>query len=1116
MAFEPQRVRQCLKDFAFERLFVEELGWDRHTEQLPVSVDDHEFTLSGVAEKKGVVALLCPPLSDGQIPDRDTQLKIHRKVARSRHQHVIIYADAKRTQQVWQWVRREPGKPIAPRYHTYYAGQSGEPLVQKLQKMAFSLDDEEGLTHAEATSRVRAAMDVVGRITKRFYDRFKVEHDRFQHFIKGIPGKGDERWYASVMLNRLMFIYFIQTKRFLNDDPDYLKTKLAESKKRGKDRYYRQFLTALFFEGFAKRRHSATTKKLLGDVPYLNGGIFLPHEIEERYGKKIKIPDSAFEKLFAFFQEWTWHLDERPLRNDKEINPDVLGYIFEKYINQKQLGAYYTKEDITGYISRNTVIPYLFDVARRKCKIAFEGEQSVWRLLQADPNRYIYDAVKHGITVDALAEPPRPLEAPLGLPPEIAAGLSDVSKRTQWNTPAPSRYALPTEIWREVVARRRRYEEVRAKLAAGEVRDVNDLITLNLDIEKFAQDVIGTADPDLVSAFWHAIERVTVLDPACGSGAFLFAALNILEKLYEGCIDRMQEFVAELERPGVKHHPARYSTFRKVLARMTEHPNREYFTFKSIIISNLYGVDIMDEAVEICKLRLFLKLVAQVERDDSKPNMGIEPLPDIDFNIRAGNTLVGFATREAVRQAIETESGGQSKLLAPDQKAELAHIEEQAEIADRAFRKFHEMQVEHDMDSKEFTRAKDTLRTRLSKLEDELNHHLAAEYAVDVKKKGAYEKWLKTHKPFHWFVDFYGIMGAGGFDVVIGNPPFVAYSKVIKEYTVRGYRTEESKNLYAFVAERSAGIVHDGSRAGLVLPIALVSIAANMKLRKLLARGFAPSYFSNFAIRPAKLFSGVEQRLTLFLGLRSRAEQSEAYTSKYNQWFVAERPFLLDTLEYSLTHVEAEPSMLQKVGSQLAARVLTKIEKCDGGVVADALKKSGALRLFFHRTPGYWIRCMDFEPFFRSPHGTRSVHHIRELALPDADMAALVGSVVSSTLYFLWFFASGNCRNLTLEDVKAFPLPELPSGDLVVVRELFKRLMEDYQDKSEIKTRGEARFQEFNWIASKPIIDQIDHVLARHYGFTDEELDFIINYDIKYRMGLAGGGGGQEKDEEAD
>ena len=54
------------------------------------------------------------------------------------------------------------------------------------------------------------------------------------------------------------------------------------------------------------------------------------------------------------------------------------------------------------------------------------------------------------------------------------------------------------------------------------------------------------------------------------------------------------------------------------------------------------------------------------------------------------------------------------------------------------------------------------------------------------------------------------------------------------------------------------------------------------------------------------------------------------------------------------------------------------------------------------------------------------------------------------------------------------------------------------------KTTGRVEYDEFYLKLSKPIIDKIDRVLAEHYGFTDEELDFIINYDIKYRMGREG------------
>src|SRR5207237_744705 len=152
--------------------------------------------------------------------------------------------------------------------------------------------------------------------------------------------------------------------------------------------------------------------------------------IESRH-ESIDIADEAFERLFAFFEAYQWHLDERPLRADNEINPDVLGYIFEKYINQKQMGAYYTKEDITAYIAQNTVLPLLLDAAEKKFASDFRPDGPVWRLLRDDPDRYLYPAVRQGID--------------LPLPDDIAAGLDDVDRRGGWNRPAAEGLALPTE-----------------------------------------------------------------------------------------------------------------------------------------------------------------------------------------------------------------------------------------------------------------------------------------------------------------------------------------------------------------------------------------------------------------------------------------------------------------------------------------------------------------------------------------------------------------------------------------------------------------------------------------------------------------------------------------------
>ena len=115
-------------------------------------------------------------------------------------------------------------------------------------------------------------------------------------------------------------------------------------------------------------------------------------------------------------------------------------------------------------------------------------------------------------------------------------------------------------------------------------------------------------------------------------GVFVCGA-ELLEPLYGACLEAMRGFVSDLERSQSILPRARekLEDFREVLRRLEGHASERYFILKPIIIGNLYGVDIMEEAVEICKLRLFLKLVAQVEKKED-----IEPLPDIDFNVRSG------------------------------------------------------------------------------------------------------------------------------------------------------------------------------------------------------------------------------------------------------------------------------------------------------------------------------------------------------------------------------------------------------------------------------------------------------------------------------------------------
>ena len=169
----------------------------------------------------------------------------------------------------------------------------------------------------------------------------------------------------------------------------------------------------------------------------------------------------------------------------------------------------------------------------------------------------------------------------------------------------------------------------------GEVTSINDLITYNLNIEQFAQDVISKSEgPELVRAFWEGISTsVSVLDPALVDPELSCLPHSIswspcTPPVWTRCDSSSKT------RKSQNEHTTRKASTTSVKwreNRWASHENETYFILKSIIIDNLYGVDIMEEAVEICKLRLFLKLVAQLETYEQ-----IEPLPDIDFNVRCG------------------------------------------------------------------------------------------------------------------------------------------------------------------------------------------------------------------------------------------------------------------------------------------------------------------------------------------------------------------------------------------------------------------------------------------------------------------------------------------------
>ena len=371
---------QYIRENYFKGLFITEMGWNRFYGQadiLTIELDNIKYQMTTVAERNGFQVIVCPV---SFIPTASVCRNIDCRLRKYANDYICIFYIPDSEHHQWA----VPVKTIEKRGMVlveYETAEKADFLFSKITDLSFDLG--EVTTIVDVKERIQGSFAVNSeKITKDFYAGFRKEHKAFANFITGIDDNikternQNKQWYTSVMLNRLMFCYFIQKKGFLDGNFNYLKDKLEwVRKEKGENRFFKSFysgfLSELFHEGLNSPQHGDEFEEKYGRIPYLNGGMFEKHRLEQEYAD-IDISDDAFIRLFNFFDTWRWHLDTRITASGKDINPDVLGYIFEQYINDRaQMGAYYTKEDITEYIGKNCILPFLMDKTAESSSTSF-------------------------------------------------------------------------------------------------------------------------------------------------------------------------------------------------------------------------------------------------------------------------------------------------------------------------------------------------------------------------------------------------------------------------------------------------------------------------------------------------------------------------------------------------------------------------------------------------------------------------------------------------------------------------------------------------------------------------------------------------------------------------
>ena len=354
---------------------------------------------------------------------------------------------------------------------------------------------------------IRAALDQafdVEPVTREFFAEYKRIFEGAMVSVAGF-GEGEEeskRTFVQTLFNRLMFVYFLSRKGWLRfgENADYLNALWRDyGKGLGDGNFHRDRLRPLFFSGLNNPNSRDLTEGLrtvIGDVPFLNGGLFEDTDLDRRGG--ITVPDAAIRQvLTGLFDRFNFTvMESTPFDIEVAVDPEMLGKVFEELVTGRHdSGAYYTPRPVVSFMCREALKGYL------------EGQDT-------------------GLEAEALAR----------------------------------------------------------------------------FVDHHDTEGIGVAQARRVA---EALAEVTVVDPACGSGAYL--------------LGMMQELIELQVR----------------LFNVTQDAKSLYDLKLEIIQRNLYGVDIDDFAVNIAMLRLWLSLAIDYEGETP------EPLPNLDFKVVCGDSLLG-------------------------------------------------------------------------------------------------------------------------------------------------------------------------------------------------------------------------------------------------------------------------------------------------------------------------------------------------------------------------------------------------------------------------------------------------------------------------------------------
>ena len=561
---------------------------------------------------------------------------------------------------------------------------------------------------------------------------------------------------------------------------------------------------------------------------------------------------------------------------------------------------------------------------------------------------------------------------------------------------------------------------------------------------------VTTHDATLLGDLKEEIDKklcnVKICDPAIGSGAF---PMGLLRELF---------FCRSAIEPNIMENAAKIK--------------------RHIIQNNIYGVDIERGAVDIARLRFWLSLIV----DEKSP----EALPNLDFKIMQGNSL------------LEQYKGADLSTMT-DKKVTAEGItlfDSMLDVYRKNLRdKLSEYYAcpEHDKKVQLRKDISDIVKQELM----EQGIHIDFE-GIDLSANSQFFLWHT------WFHDVFSRPSKEGFDIVIGNPPYGAkYDNQTKRYYKNTYVTANSirglqkgsLDTYTLFIELGYNLLRKNGSFAYIVPISLTSSDSLTGVHRLLIGNCDTIYISSYAVRPKPVFENAVVNTSILFFKKTETPCQHLFSTKmHRRGNEFELQKLIDNINFVDVNGYTMTGRIPKIGSKMEKNILTKIFK---NTPIKTFYDDKGEPIYYRTTGGRYFKVVTNYP----TGSTKEKPLYLQKRLTNA-----IGCILSSSLAFWFYQIYSNNLDWKTYEIENFTIPQLSTENIEYLDKLYTRYLSDIEAKANIRTTsGKSTynvdsFKEYKIVRSKTIIDEIDDYICPLYGLTEEETDFIKNYELEFRL----------------